>query len=111
MLNRQVDLVFLGLEPGRRRGCLVESCGQFVISVRLETKSPQSFDDCLDQTFDLPVIGVSDMLVAALTADVRSQVVELSPDRINLKAAKAFGQDRTFEPVVEIVRQHLDQQK
>ena len=51
------------------------------------------------------------MLIAALTTDVRRQVIELAPDRTDLEAAKAFGQDRAFEPVVQVIRQHLDQQK
>ena len=77
----------------------------------MDAKLSQSIDDCLDQPFDLPVIGVTDMLIAALTTDVCCQVIELAPDRIDLEAAKAFRQDRAFEPVVQVIRQHLDQQE
>lgn len=77
----------------------------------MDAKLSQSIDDRLDQPFDLPVIGVMDMLIAALTTDVCRQVIEPAPDRIDLEAAKAFGQDRAFEPVVQVIRQHLDQQK
>lgn len=77
----------------------------------MDAKLSQSIDDCLDQPFDLPVIGVTDMLIAALPTDVCRQVVELAPDRTDLEAAKAFRQDHAFEPVVQIIRQHLDQQE
>lgn len=80
-------------------------------SDRLDAKLSQSIDDRLDQPFDLPVISVTDMLIAALTTDVCRQVIELASDRTDLEAAKAFRQDRAFEPVVQVIRQHLDQQE
>src|SRR5450756_2460272 len=70
----------------------------------LETKSPQPFNDRLDQPFDLSVIGVADMLVSTLATNICSRVVELSPDRMDLETAKTLGQDRTFEPVVQVIR-------
>jgi hypothetical protein len=96
-------------EPSLRLTQWIDRC--WSESDGLDTKLSQSIDDCLDQPFDLPVIGVTDMLVAALTTDVRSQVVELASDRTDLETAKAFRQDRAFEPVVQVIRQHLDQQK
>jgi len=51
------------------------------------------------------------MSVTALTTDIRSQMIELAADRLDLKAAPALRQDRLLEPVVQVIRQHFDQQE
>jgi len=81
---------FSGLQPSRL--AVTEWIGRYERgSDRLDAKLSQSIDDRLDQPFDLPVIGVTDMLIATSATDVCCQVVELAPDRTDLQAAKAFG--------------------
>ena len=51
------------------------------------------------------------MSVTALATDVRSQMIELAANGLNLKAAPTLRQDCLLEPVMQVIRQHFDQQE
>ena len=75
------------------------------------SKSSQAVDNVCDQRLDSLVTGVTDVSILSVSTDVGCQMIESPANRLDFTAGEFRWKNRGFEPVVQVIRQHLDQEK
>jgi len=75
------------------------------------SKSSQAVDNVCDQRLDSLVTGVTDVSILSVSTDVGCQMIGSPANRLDFTTGEFRWKNRGFEPVVQVIRQHLDQEK